>query len=235
MRRLTILAVALSVPAFAQKINPPLPPFLAAGEALQYTANWPSGFTLGDILLTALPTGAGFDLDMTFDGGIPGFSIIDRFHSVTGAGFCSVDFDRKISHGGKKTGEKTSFDYANHAAHRTSLDGATSDLPVSGTCAYDALAFLYEVRRDLAVGAQMPSGQIYFGPAYSIRLESMGQQTVTVSGRTVPADRVAVHLKGPSSSRDFELFFARDPARIPLLARVPTNVGTISLELNLGF
>lgn len=235
MKRLTILAVALSVPAFAQKIDVPLPPFLAGGEALQYTATWPSGFTLGDVLLTALPTGVGFDLDMTLDGGIPGFSIADRFHSVTGAGFCSVEFDRKISHGGKKTGEKTSFDYANHAAHRTSLDGAASDLPVSGKCAYDGLAFLYEVRRDLALGLPLPSGQIYFGPAYSIRLESMGQQTVTISRRTMAADRVAIHLKGPASTRDFEIFFARDPARIPVLARVPTNIGTVSLELNLGF
>jgi hypothetical protein len=225
---------ALVFPTFAQNIVPPLPPFLTGGEALQYTVSWPSGLTLGDVMLTALPTGAGFDLDMTLDAGVPGFSITDRFHSLTGSGLCSLEFDRKISHGGKKSGEKTSFDYPNHTAHRTSLDGATSDLPVSGTCAYDALAFLYAVRRDLAVGAPMPSGPIYFGPVYSVKLESLGQQTVRIGSRSIAADRVLIHLKGHSSTRDFEIFFARDPARTPVLARVPTNVGTISLELDLG-
>jgi hypothetical protein len=234
LRLMTAMAL-LVFPAFAQTLARPVPPFLVAGEALQYTVSWPSGLTLGDVLLTALPTGVGFDLDMTLDAGIPGFSITDRFHSVTSSGLCSLDFDRKISHGGKKSGEKTSFEYANHAAHLAPLDGVASDLPISGSCAFDALAFLYAVRRDLAAGEPLPSGQIYFGRVYSIRLESLGQQTVMIGKGAIAADRVAIHLKGPSSSRDFEIFFARDATRIPVLARVPTAIGTVSLELDLGF
>jgi len=231
---LSLLAVT-TLPVFAQKPDAPLPLFVTRGEALQYTVTWPSGLTLGDVMFTALPSGAGLDLDMTLDAGVPGFSIIDRFHSLTGLDLCSLELERQISHGSKKSSEKITFDYAHHAAHRVSANGGMSDVPISGNCAYDALSFLYVVRRELAQGIKIPAGQVYFGSVYSLRLEYSGQQVVTISKRQLAADRVTVHLKGPASSRDFEIFFAGDPAHTPLLAKVPTDLGTISLELDIGF
>ena len=39
-------------------------------------------------------------------------------------------------------------------------------------------------------------------------------------------------VKGSASSSNFELFFARDAARTPLMVRIPSSLGTISLELS---
>jgi hypothetical protein len=38
-------------------------------------------------------------------------------------------------------------------------------------------------------------------------------------------------VKGPKSSFAFEMFFARDAARTPLLVRVPLSAGSFSMEL----
>jgi len=42
---------------------------------------------------------------------------------------------------------------------------------------------------------------------------------------------VLVTVKGPASETAFEMFFARDAARTPLLVRVPLSMGTFLLEL----
>jgi hypothetical protein len=52
-----------------------------------------------------------------------------------------------------------------------------------------------------------------------------------LSGKNAEADRVVATLKGPASAISFEMFFARDPARTPLLIRVPLSLGMFSLEL----
>jgi hypothetical protein len=39
-------------------------------------------------------------------------------------------------------------------------------------------------------------------------------------------------VKGPASSTNFEIFFARNAARTPIVARIPSSLGTISLELS---
>jgi hypothetical protein len=44
-------------------------------------------------------------------------------------------------------------------------------------------------------------------------------------------DRLASSVHGPSSNLDFDLLFARDAARTPVLIRVPLALGTFSLEL----
>jgi hypothetical protein len=111
------------------------------------------------------------------------------------------------------------------------MNGGSSDVAIQPHCAWDALAFLYSARRALAHGSMPAPAQVYFGSSYSLRMEYTGEQTIQVSEKPAVADRVTVSLKGPASSSTFEMFFARDPARTPLLVKIPVAVGTISLEL----
>jgi hypothetical protein len=38
-------------------------------------------------------------------------------------------------------------------------------------------------------------------------------------------------VKGPASEFSFEIFYARDAARTPLLIKIPVSIGTVSLEM----
>jgi hypothetical protein len=210
--------------------------FPPTDESLHYTINWPSGLSLGEANLNAHRTTGGWDFELTLDAGIPGLRIADRFHSMTRPDLCSVELDREIAQGARKTSEKTAFDYQNGLAHRTSLNGGGSnDEPISPECAEDALAFLFQARRALKQGGLAQGSKIFLGPYYSIHLENGGEQTITVGGKPAVADRIGVSFKrltGTASSSNFEMFFARDAARTPLLARIPSTLGTISLELS---
>jgi hypothetical protein len=42
---------------------------------------------------------------------------------------------------------------------------------------------------------------------------------------------MAVTLKGPATDTTFEIFFAKDTTRTPLLVRVPLALATFSMEL----
>ena len=216
---------SLAVPAGAQTR------FLLLDESLHYAVNWPSGLTLGDATLTARHSGDRWDLEMTLDASVPGFPIADRFHSVTNAGQCSQEFERITSHGSKKSPEKTAFDSKSGNGRRATGNGGGSTEFSILACPYDALAFLYYARREMGQGRVAPAQQIFFGSAYSIRMNYTGAQTITVGEKSATTDCVAVSLKGPSSNTSFEIFFARDAARTPLLVRIPVAVGTISLEL----
>ena len=216
MRRCPALLVVLALCATAQQQDAGV----QQQEALRYSVNWPSGLALGEAALSANGTAAGWEFEMTLDAGIPGFRIADRFHSVTNAAGCSLEFTRETSHGSRKSSEKTTFDYAAGVAHRVSLNGGgESTLPLPTHCAFDALAFLFAMRRELARGVVLGPTEIFFGSPYSVRLDRAG-------------DRLIVHLKGPASSSDFEIQFAQDGARTPLQARIPTSVGAISVELS---
>lgn len=199
-------------------------------ETLHYSVNWPSGLSLGDVALTAHQSGSGWDLQMSLTAGIPGFQVADRFHSVTNADGCSLEFDRDISHGSKKTHEKTTFDYAKKVAHRATGGGGQSDLSIS-QCARDALALVYFARRELGQGRVPPQQDAFFGAPHSVRMEYTGAQSIAVADKPETADRVVVYLKGQASDTQFEIFFARDAARTPLSVRVPFSVGTLSMDL----
>jgi len=199
-------------------------------ETLHYSVNWPSGLSLGDATLTAHHSSAGWDLAMTLAAGVPGFMVSDRYHSLTNEAGCSMEFERALDHGGKKTSEKTTFDYHNLMAHRATVGGGTSDQPVS-QCAYDALGLVYFARRELGQGRVLPQQDAFFGAPHSVRLEYTGAQDIPIDEKRETADRIVVHLKGPASDTQFDIFFARDPARTPLSVRVPSGVGTLSMEL----
>jgi Protein of unknown function (DUF3108) len=201
-RVLPAILAALSVPLGAQQ-----------PESLHYNLNWPSGLSLGEASLTAQKTAAGWDLRMAVDAAIPGFRISDRFHSVTNQQLCSLEFSREISQGSRKAGETTRFDDA------------------SG-CARDALGYLLSLGRNLAQGTLPPPGQVFYGRSYSIDVAASGQKTINLDGKPQIADCLTVRLAGPASNSTFEIYFARDAARTPVLARIPTNLGPISVELS---
>ena len=54
---------------------------------------------------------------------------------------------------------------------------------------------------------------------------------IPVGGKHVQSDEVLCSVKGPASQLTFEMYFARDPARSPLLVKVPFAIGTFSMEL----
>ena len=201
-------------------------------ETLHYSVNWPSGLSLGDVTMTARRSGAGWDLTLSLNAGIPGFPIADRYHSTTNAEGCSLEFERDTGHGTKKSREKTTFDYHTKVAHRTTLaaGGGNSDVSI-GLCARDALALVYYARQELGQGRVAPQQDAFFGAPHSVRLEYTGAQTIQVGDKSEISDCVVVYVKGPSSDTRFEIFFARDAARTPLSVRVPLPVGMLSMEL----
>lgn len=203
------------------------------GETLRYDINWPSGLGIGDATFTAAKTDDGWNFGMTLNGGIPGFSVADSIRSSATADLCSMEMERDLSHGSRKSREKTTFDQKKGTAERATImpegGGKTQfDIPA---CARDALTFLYFARQELGQGRVPTQQQVYFGSAYSLRMEYGGEQSVTVRGKTQTADRTVVHLKGPKADRTFEVFFARDAARTPLSVRLSLADMAFSMDL----
>ena len=64
----------------------------------------------------------------------------------------------------------------------------------------------------------------FLGAAYNIRLESAGIETVKKLGKPVDADKIRVTIKGPASNYTIDVFFAKDEARTPVLARIPLRL-----------
>jgi hypothetical protein len=134
------------------------------------------------------------------------------------------------SHGSRATNENETVDPARAVAKRNAAQGGASDVPVPA-CVKDALTFLFYSRRELGQGRIPPAQQILFGGTYQIRLDYAGAQTIPVNGVQTLSDEVTCSVKGPASSTTFQIYFARDAARTPLLFKVPLAMGTFSLEL----
>jgi hypothetical protein len=221
------LALALAPVAVAQTGFP------FQDESLHYNVNWPSGLSLGEATFTAHHKAGAWDLAMTLDAGVPGFAVADKIRSSVTDDLCSLELERDISHGARKTREKTAFDQKKGEATRTTvfpLGGGTSTFTFT-SCPRDAMAFLYFARRELGQGRVAPAQTVFFGSAYSVRMDYTGAQTITLNDKPSVTDHLVVNVKGPKSSFSFEMFFARDAARTPLLIRVPLSVGTFSMEL----
>jgi hypothetical protein len=202
-------------------------------ETLRYSINWPSGLSLGDATFTAHHTQSGWSFDASASAGVPGFTLSDKYRSSSTANLCSIDFTREITHGKKKTAEKTSFDHEKNAAHReTTLpkDGGITNFDTH-TCARDALTFVYFARREMGQGRVAPTETVYLGGAYSVHMEYTGAMNIKSGDKPAVTDHVNVSIKGPAASLTFEIFFARDAARTPLLVRIPVSMGTFALEL----
>ena len=202
-------------------------------ETLHYNVNWPSGLSLGEATFTAHHKAGAWELAMTLDSGIPGFAVADKIQSSATDDLCSLELERDISHGAKKTHEKTTFDQKKGEATRTTVfpaGGGTSTFSTP-SCARDAMAFLYFARRELGQGRVAPAQQVFYGSAYAVRMDYTGAQTITVSDKPSVTDHLVVSVKGPKSDFTVEVFYARDAARTPLLIRIPQSVGTLSMEL----
>jgi hypothetical protein len=204
-------------------------------ETLRYRVNWPGKVGLGDVTLSARKTGdGGWNFEMTASVGIPVVPIYDTYKSsAAGVGLCSSTLQREISHGARKVLEKTEFDQkANQATRQTVVPagGGKNEFGIP-TCARDALTFQYFARREMGQGKVPPAGKVFFGSGYDVKTVYTGAQDVQMAGKPVVTDHLNVSVKGPASEFTFEIFYARDAARTPLLIRIPVSVGTVSLEL----
>jgi uncharacterized protein DUF3108 len=224
--------------AFAALANSgtPIGPPTFENEQLRYSINWPSGLSLGEAQLVSTRQKDAADpaprqhLEFSLDAGVPGFSVTDRYRSEASADFCSAEFQRTATHGPKKSDESTTFDQQAGTATRETKGGGKSEVKTP-SCARDALAFLYYVRRELSQG-RMPAPQtVFFGAPYEIRLVFAGTQNIKLGDKQVEADRVTASVKGSASEIGFEVFFLKDAARTPALVRVPLALGTFSMEL----
>jgi hypothetical protein len=202
-----------------------------SAESLHYSVNWPSGLSLGEGMLDTVHAKDGsWDFTLDIDASIPGFVVRDHYHAQASSDLCSTSFDKKFVHGSHKNEEHTSFDQSNHTATRETKGGGKSDISLA-SCGRDALTFLQFARNELAQGRLVPQQPVVFGAAYSVRLEFTGTQTIRVADQKAEADRIVATIKGPSSNITVEVFFSRDSAHVPLMAKVPLTLGTFSVEL----
>jgi hypothetical protein len=210
----------------------------AGAESLRYSINWPSGLSLGEATLrsdrvrdqNAEKGRETWDFDLNIDASIPGFVVRDHYHSSASADLCSAELDKEYTHGKRKSQEHDAFDQQKNTVTRETKSGGKSDVSVSA-CARDPLTLLQFARRELAAGRIAPQQQIVFGSVYTVRLEFTGQQTIRVADERVDADKIVATMKGPQTDISVEIFFARDAARTPMLAKIPLGLGTFSVEL----
>jgi hypothetical protein len=228
------VAVAAAQPTQKPATSAPkLTGFPFQDETLHYTVNWPSGLALGEVNLSAHRTESGWSFGASVDAGVPAFAISDQLHSEANSNLCSGQLVRELSHAGRKTKEKTTFDLHNLSAHRETLvpaGGGTSDFSVSA-CPRDALSYFYFMRQEMGQGRVAPPDSAYSGAAYNVELRYKGERPITAGGQAAITDLVVVSIKGPKSDVTAEIYFARDAARTPLLIKIPLSMGTFSLEL----
>jgi len=229
---LLVVVPACSAPAVVAQ----LAGFPFTNESLAYTVSWPSGLNLGEGHLTAkntAPAGspAAWSLELTLDAAIPAFAVKDQYTSHANADFCSADFSRHMAHGPKKGGESETVDRSHETVTRETLNGGGKSEFAVPDCVKDALTLLFYTRKELGQGRVPPAQTILFGGLYDARLDYVGAQNIQVGGKPQISDKIVCSLKGPASSMQFEIWFARDPARTPLLITVPLAIGKFSMEL----
>jgi hypothetical protein len=219
----------LTAAAFAQQAAPALTGFPFQNETLKYNLKLPTGVSLGDAAFSATRTASGWSFETTLTAGIPSYQIQDTYRSTGTTDLCSTELVRNFSHGSKKTSETTTFDQAKGKGERVTTlppNGGRTEFPIP-SCARDAVAFVYLVRREMGQGRVAPAQTVFFGAGYSVNIRYTGESKLP-SG---VADHVVAEVKGPSSGFAVEIDFARDAARTPLLLKVPLPLGNLSVEL----
>lgn len=206
----------------------------AGGERLRYEVAWPSGLALGEAEFHAQKRADGWDFQLTLKASLPAIEIDDSYRSSTDAELCSREFRKDARHGKKTTNEKLLFDQQSERVERTTItpEGPGGRSAVEAPpCAKDALAFLYFLRRSLAMGRIPPPDDLYFGAGYLITLTFAETLRLAAAGGAREADKILADVTGPDSRHSFEIYFAKDAARTPLLVRAPFDIGTFSLKL----
>lgn len=208
-------------------------------ETLHYTINWQSGLSLGEASLenstsseaSGAASDGGWRFQLTLDAAIPGQTIRDEYKSKADAKFCSEELERTLEHGSSKSVEKSTFDQQQKKVTReTEGDGGKSEIE-TGECPHDALAFLQFVRQELAQGRLVQHQSVFFGSKYDLQVTYVGRENIRLSDKRVEADQVHVSTHGPEADLTFEVFFAKDDAHTPLMARLPLSMGTLTVEL----
>jgi hypothetical protein len=202
----------------------------ANGEQLRYTVNWPSGLSLGEGEMSSAIKGEGYEYSLRLDASIPGVPIEDRYRSRTRAGFCSESFEKESRHGNRVTSETLTFE-PGKVIRKTNVEGGGRTEIATGECARDALAFFYFLRSELQKGRLPPAQAIYFGAPYQISVRFSGTHPIQVNGNPAKGDKLIITAKGPASETSFEIFFAKDRERTPLLIRAAFPLGVFSMEL----
>ena len=98
-------------------------------------------------------------------------------------------------------------------------------------CVKDALTYLFFTRRELGQGRVPGAQKILFGNLYDMRMTYAGAPMIAVGGKQVQSDQVTCTVKTASSEYSFDVYFARDAARTPLLISAPLAMGKFSMEL----
>lgn len=212
----------------------------AAAETLHYSVNWPSGLSLGEASIRSDRTGEnkaeggpepGWEFELTLDAAVPGFSMRDHYESSADAGFCSLQLDKTLAHGDRKSEERVKFDQHAREVTRETLNGGGKSQYSVPACARDALTFLQFVRSELAQGRLAPHQPVVLGARYDLQLTYVGTEELRIAGERQEADKVRVGVKGPKSTVTLELYFAHDDVRTPLKATVPLPLGAFTVEL----
>jgi len=208
---------------------------VASAESLHYSINWQSGLSLGEASLAANKHAAsgedtGWDFALTLDAAVPGFTIRDEYKSNSDAKFCSSTLEKTTTRGSRKSTEKITFDQANKTIKRETTGGGKSEMQAV-ECAHDALSFLQFTRQELAQGRLAANQSVYLGSKYDLQLTYTGTEAIRQENKSVDADKVRVSVRGPKADITFEIYFARDEVRTPLLARLPLALGTFTVEL----
>lgn len=208
---------------------------VASAETLHYSINWQSGLNLGEATLGANKSDASgaesWSFELMLDAAVPGFTIRDDYKSSADAKFCSSVLEKTVTRGTRKSGEKVTFDQTRKSVKRETTGGGRSEAQAAGDCAHDALAFLQFARQELAQGRLAANQSVYLGPKYDLQLTYTGTETIRSDNKPVDTDKVRVSVRGPKADTTFEIYFARDEVRTPLLARLPLTLGTFTVEL----
>jgi hypothetical protein len=209
-------------------------PAFPADEQLTYNINWPTGLSLGEATLHTVrrKTESGIRIESEFrlDASVPGFQVLDQYRAIADQDYCSTELTKTYQHGKRRSEDTTSFDAGKQAATRETKGGGKTEIHIA-TCAKDALTYVQYVRRELGQGRLPPRQTVLFGAEYQVSVQFAGTQSITVSDKRMEADRLNVTLKGPATDLTFEVYFAKDPVRTPVLIRVPMQLATFSMEL----
>jgi hypothetical protein len=229
---ISILAIFSQVFMLAAPVSTAPTGFPFTDEDLNYSINWPSHLSLGEAHLHAKRSGTNWNFGLNIDAGVPGYAVKDVYHSDIVPDFCSVSFDRSTSHGSRAAKERETIDRDRATATRLTLskDGGKSEIPVP-VCVKDALAYLFYARRELGQGRVPAAQPILFGGLYQITVEYAGAPVISVNDKQVQTDKVVCSVKGAASEFKFDIYFARDAARTPLLISAPLAMGRFSMEL----
>jgi hypothetical protein len=226
-----ILAAALWAGAAPAATQSDLTGFPFTDEDLNYSIVWPSGINLGEAHLHATHTGQDWNLSFTYEAAVPGFPVKDTYKSQITADYCSTVFNRSTTHGSRSSEEQETIDRDHGTATRLNPKTGASVTIQAPACLKDALAYLFYSRFEMGQGRVPAAREFLFGDVHAIRVNYTGAPMITMNGKQVQTDMVTCGIQIGSNQYSFDVYYARDAARTPLLITVPLPVGKVSMEL----